>query len=315
MGWQERAAARAQYVPTWLQWMALVPIGATAYWAVTYSGPYRWLAEWQLAHLDGHRAIMTSVVLGTVLLMPMAVVAQVVGGIRLARATRDASRPDVDQQRMLDQRAALQRTVIDWLPWIEERFYRLIAMALCAGLCVVGAYFAISASTAGKQVTIDVATLEHGVQPSGRHVALLGTSLLDHTVAVEEGRSRKAVVYIPIVSGDRAVARPAHAYLEIDESDIAKYDKDLVGTRHEGMVNVGLLPGVAQTGFTERGLPPPDEHWVIAYRANPGDQMDMGIACFGSGVMWGFITVLVWVYMERKKRAQAGATPSRQPTD
>ena len=301
MPWRERVQLRTSETPAWGSALVVVAGAATVYWFVTYSGPYRWLAEWQL-HLLGEYSVTLTVLvvlvgalLGAVL--PAAILAQVI-----ARARESDVDPEAAARKAAEASARAEAATA----WMMRRFYRLVAATLAAGMVVVGLYFAVSGWLAGERIALDIAALERGDKPASRYVELYGVLLVDEAVGVQRGHGGTVKIYIPVVSETWRPGQPVRAYLETQ-----RQAAELPTGRYEGMLGIGPLPGVAQTALTDRGLAPPDEYWVLDHRQKPDSQTYLGLVLLVWGILLGALTALVWANLERRNRRHHEHTAPR----
>jgi hypothetical protein len=274
--------------------LLLGALAAPLYWGFTYSGPYRWLAEWQLEKLGGYRVMLTGLVTLLITLVPVGLLVMLLG----ARSTPQLSPEGLAAARARDELH---------MQWIRDRQYRLIAAGLSVGIALVGCYLAITGATAGARTFVEVSTLERGRQPPSYYVELRGRLLFEEAAAVSKRGSSATKVYVPIVSDAWRPGQPVRAYLETYDSWIERYSSDLATGRYVGVLSDLALPGVAQTTLTERGLRPTAPYWVLDYRQDPQEQTYMGLGFVGTGAVWGTLTAWVWRRLERRKRASPKA--------
>jgi hypothetical protein len=98
LNWFERHQARMRAVPPWLRFVLVVPfllagLGLGASWWVSYAGPYRWLAEWQISFLGAYYPMptgMATLVIGILpAALPLFVLAFLLGLCFSGRVTTD----------------------------------------------------------------------------------------------------------------------------------------------------------------------------------------------------------------------------------
>jgi hypothetical protein len=267
-------------------WVALVA-GYWAWAAISFSGLYRWLAEWQVAQWGGYYERATA----TLPALLMAAPAFVYLRRRAENAQAEAAAqlgPEVAEGRRL--RRSVRGTA---------------AFGLVAILVGAGAYL-LSLSVpdgSGPAVPFDVATLGSGPVPQER-VTIRGEVDPEASVAVVETRgvsSRNAVYAGFRPEGESAKDAPVRLFIERSTGS------------SEPTIAQGFLPD--QTGFlVENGLPDPalrefeaqgirlaSPHYVL--RTSAGARRDTYYVVAAVAGFLGFVCLLVAGLMAFQGRA------------
>lgn len=230
---------------------AALALVATIVCAWTYAGPYRWIAEAQLAMPGASYDVsFTFAVAYIVWLIPGVALMFPLQRVARARGMRELS--------SADDPARFER-------WMVEHRGSFTLGLVTVGCLGAGGWFAIDAMTSGPHTEVDVGDLEAGDAPSSRHVTLTGTLRPDLAYAITEYDGRR--YFTPIVRGSAAPV----VFLETrDDPPIVARDD-----RYDGVLHEGGLPGMVREAFADRGqLGPrhytldagrsPDELWTIA---------------------------------------------------
>jgi hypothetical protein len=277
--------------------LLVVPcLGLAAYWWATYSGLYRWLAEWQLHTFGSYYMKYTGVAVILAALVPAGILLQIVGGLR------SAERGPAEAEKLAAERHAQSQQLSDWL--LQHRL-RLVGLALAGIFLVLGAYKAISGTLAGARVEVDAGTLEQGGSLGGRHVLVTGRLLVEEAMVVSERRKSSGKAYVPVVSPEWRPGRPVRLYLETYESWLERYAGDLATGQFEGMLSAGGLPGVAISALADKGTPAVEPYWLLDYRANPAKQKSDGLSFMGLAGLFGILTALGWAIAARRARTRS----------
>lgn len=217
--------------------------GASAY---LYVGPYRWIAELQLAVAGAYHVQLTFLVTLIACSAPLV----------LARRVLERQQIGGSPEPELSERP----------PWMDHTMAALAAspraaQAMLFGVALAGMGLFLGARDlgSGPLTTLDVAVLEHGEGPPSRHVDLVGGALLaDRSAAFRDGVALRT--YVPYASHDGA----AVAFVEIDEHE---RDAILDGPLR-GLLERDGLPGPVRVDFEGRDEIA-DPHWVLRYGNDP----------------------------------------------
>jgi hypothetical protein len=194
-----------------------------AYWAWSYSGPYRWIAELQINSFGVYRPKITFLftLLAVYLpLMPLAyVLPALLGGSRYRR---------------LDRRSG------QVFGWISDHWGRIFSMGMGGILAIVGVFMLISATTARKLTPVSAAQLESGNRPSGRWLEITGWLNFADSLTLKKGFNKE--VYVPLVSEQWQPGQPVAVYLRLHDRQEELFAEELKGNRYQGLVSTTGLP-------------------------------------------------------------------------
>jgi hypothetical protein len=287
-----RFQLNAQRVPAALRALLVTPcLALPLYWGVTYSGPYRWLAEAQLAHGGSYEVTLTGLGLVLLLLLPALAAVQLLG-------RRYAGRGEPRDVAAIAAKAAANEA------WLLSHRGRLFGAGLGAVLTLMGLYFLADGALAGSLQAVDAAALEAGAAPTGRYVELTGAVRMAERVAVSESTNGSTIerYYLPVTSPGAPGAAGARVYLETYRSGLVAHADELRSGRVRGMLSENALPGVAQTELAARGVTLPARYWVLDYNRSPDDVIGMGRAFAVMGLVIGALSGAAWWLLERRER-------------
>jgi hypothetical protein len=281
---------RAAHVPMPIRVALMAGVVAlTAYWWASYSGLYRWLAEWQLARSGSYEVQLTGVVTLLALLVPALVIIAIIG------AGREGERGQAHADGLVAaEKARRERTNA----WLREHRRRLTFLLAGVALTGVGAFTIGSGLLAGERVQLDAAALEGGGAAPGRYVDLTGRILAADAVAVSSSHGRDTV-YLPVVSAPGA---PVRVYLKTPLAWVRSHRREIASGRYEGLLDPQGLPGVAVTAFTQRGHPPAESYWVLEHLETPARKIAAGRFTLLLGLAMTGVAALVWWIKARRAR-------------
>jgi hypothetical protein len=259
--------------------ISIPPLVLTAWWWFTYSGPYRWLAEWQIRKWGMFYQAMTFLVVAGVPVVLAALLIHL--GCWLTGFHFDPQRTQESAER--------------WRTWHAERRYRI--GLLCVGLVVVvlGGHGYYVGKTAGALSRMNVAELEKDLPPSSGWLELRGNLLHDRAAHWKIEDKNRTEVYVPLVSdawepGQPVaviiLARDKRAEDRLFENDTAPVD---------GLVEPLGLPGHVRTTLEDNGVRLVDNPILIEYRANPEVQTLLGTVGLALGGAMMLISALIWL--------------------
>lgn len=287
------AAQRAAAVPAWIR--ALLLLGSLApalYWSLTYSGPYRALAEWQLAELGSYEVILTGVIVAFLTLLPAAAVIQLLAFHYLRRDTPEAAAARA--ARLAHKEARL----LSHLGYI-------FAGTLFLGFGGTAVYFLQSALRAGERSTVTAASLEAGQRPASRFVLLEGSLRPEAALASETQTNSSTIeeVYVPVVSPAWRPGQPVVVYLGTYASWLEAHRAELASGSFEGILEEDGLPGHLVSELSRTRQLPKGPVWVLDYRASPGEELTLaGTFGFCAGLVAVLASLIAWL---RSRRAGA----------
>ncbi|MDR3376063.1 MAG: hypothetical protein P4L98_20255 [Ancalomicrobiaceae bacterium] len=224
-------------------WLLFVPLWMT-WGAVTYSGLYRWLCEWQLSVNGEYDAFLTFVIPTLLLVAPTTLV------LRL----RHDAKPAVPPPHL--EPAAAERLVIRVLCAIG-----LSGAIVCAGAWLWALQYP---DRSGPSVDLDLAKLGDAIPPLGR-VTLIG--VIDTTHVVHKTIDAKGVggrdLFAPMIERG-AAHKPARIFVE-EYVDIAVAQPlpTGVGSKYEGVLVKGGLPGDTLRQFARLNVGIADPYYLL----------------------------------------------------
>jgi hypothetical protein len=224
----------------------LLGLGLSSYWAFTYSGPYRWLAELQLRWFGAYSEQATFLLLLVGFGLPT---------LRVVRGLGRAGLLPIDSPTQQARAMSQMRFFLALRPWL-----------LLGGAGVAFVFAGLRdgrEASAGKQFElVTCAQLEAGGDPPGNWFMLADNPLWD--LKVEAGQNYGDWLFVPLVSPQWSAARPVGAVLKIDRNGKGALDGPLfVGAR----ARTGL-PGMVRVRFEEAGLRV-ERALVLELGANP----------------------------------------------
>lgn len=272
-------AERARRVPAVLRFALLAPaIGLPIYWGFTYSGPYRWVAEWQLEHFDSYEVLLSGLCPAMVLMVGAGLVLHALAGLFPKREDPDSATAVTN--------------------YIERHPYQIGFGIAAAGCVAFGGWLLLDSYRIGRLTQATVASLEAGDPPPSRFVDLRGGQLRDaETLGVEEDTREE--FYIPVSTRGRG---PAVVYVQVSAFDWEFRGDELRGDTRQGVLYHNGLPGLVREGFKRAGTLQGDEHWVLEYGESPDSIRGLASILTSSGCCLGLaVTVFVVIGVVRRK--------------
>jgi hypothetical protein len=236
----------------------------------TYSGPYRWLAEWQLSTFGHYYRFYTFVLLA---------IGISAGITQVVRAVRQFTG------------AGEENAMPAWWRELEShppRFYQMLAggvVLLVLGAC--SAWSSASSERAGL-CRIPLSLLESGEKRTSDWVQITGTLLWEDCWVWEDGALE--TWYVPIVSADWRPGDPATAFARFTTAEAeAAGEIETV----KGMVEQTGMPGPIEAGFEEDGPPPADGAFVVNANETPSSNrlLHFALMLLGLGMTVGSLFV------------------------
>lgn len=236
----------------------------------TYSGPYRWLAEWEINSFGHYYRFYTF------LLLAMAISA---GADQVVRVVRRSIGHGDDSSMPAWWRALEAQT---------PQFFQMLTGGVI--LLVLGAYSAWSSSSAERAglCRIPLSRLESGQERTSDWVQVTGTLLWEDCWGWKDGAAE--VYYVPVVSADWRPGDPATAFARFTEAEAqAASDFETV----QGMVEQTGMPGPIEAGFEDDGPPPADAAFVVNVNETPSSRrmLHFVVMLFGLGMAVGSLLV------------------------
>jgi hypothetical protein len=261
--------------------------GATFYFMLTYSGPFKWLAELQLSWFGSYYEqltfIGTIIVIGIPLLI-VGVVWEKFGPKRSAPAGgADAASAD---------RPGEPVGFGGVLPWM--------------GIIVtgIGLFIWIRAGTMGPLTQPELGKLESGEKAASSYVEIRGVPMWEETITFSKGSGKTDQDhYVPLISETWEPGKPVAAYIEFSDSAIKTQNRADPTTRpFRGTTTMTGLPGPVRVEFEKSVLRPAAKYVVIEYGHKPETMLGLGkwMTLIGAGVA---IVGLGWVAIKRSRSA------------
>jgi hypothetical protein len=262
--------------------------GITGYWAFTYSGPYRYLAELEIKWLGSYSPE------GTVALVAF-------GWVLVAAAIKLVFLgPDKDMARrfrVLTGREAAARAddIALHMPerWAFMRFARFAILAIFLG---GGGWFYYNGTHAGSLRQLDAADFQNGkVQTRMVYAEVRGH------LSKQYLRDNNDYLYVPMTSQDAAGA-PVQLIVGVNEREIRKYVR--LGTDGtstvRGIADKGLQADV-KYAFEKNGMKVADPVWVVHAGRDPAWDKQGGLLMITVGIVFACIVAAIEGYLKRKK--------------
>ena len=261
--------------------VSMLGVGLALYWMFTYSGPYRYLAEWQLKWFGAYIPKLT-------------VIAIVLGFLCIAAAVkvvfRGAERPAPGLPQGIGTTGSGMGTGVmaqgnSGPAWLVSPYARLWLVLVPLGL---GAYFYFNASQAGELQQLRVQDFEAGQVKSRVLYAEVRGQLSRKYI------QKNTYMYIPMV--ESSASEPAHVLIGVDKAKTKKYLQIQPDTSFlvRGMVQKDLEADV-RVAFEKNGIPLADNCWVVHTGRDPKSDRQLGLilvaisAVFGAG-LWSWLS-------------------------
>jgi len=266
-------------------WVALV--GGYWFWAaISYSGLYRWLAEWQIAQFGGYYERATAILPAMLMAAPAlthlrrrAQIAEAEAAAQLGPAVAEGRR--------------LRRSV-----WGTAAF-GLVAMLVAGGVYL---YSLGVPDGSGPAVPFDAATLGSVPVPQDR-VAIRGEVDPEASVAMVEthGVTERNAVFAGFrPEGENAKDAPIRLFIERSTGSGPMVDQAFLPEQTGYLVENGL-PDLALREFETRGIRLASPHYVL--RTSAGARRDTYYVVAAVAGLLGFVSLLVAGIMAIQGRA------------
>jgi hypothetical protein len=277
-------------VPLWVRLPIIVAaFGIPLYWFATFSGPYRWFAEWQLAAL-GRFWVMPTV--GAVLITALSAGVMVSEGIgALLPRSRDTD----------DSSSNTSRT---------RRRWRLAQMVMAAAGLVGAAMLAMAAWLAffgevpgePEEVSLDQLAAEEG--STERFVAVAARPMLNRRLTVKPAVNLTEDVdhYVPVAPASSGV--PVRLFVRVPDDELERANSELGEKPMVGMLRRAELPKSVAAAWRARGNDLPQSHWILDWESAPTNQRDASAPLAAGGVILLGAAISYW---RRLQRTTSGA--------
>jgi hypothetical protein len=284
------AAQRAAAVPGWIR--AVLLLGSLVpplYWSLTYSGPYRALAEWQLDASGAYEVVLTGVLVALLTLLPAALAVQLLAFYYLRRDTPSDA-------------AARAARMVEKEGRIVSHLGYIVAGVFFLGFGGTSLYFLQSALRAGERSHVTSASLEAGQRPLSRFVVLQGRLRPEDALGSETQTNGSTIeeVYVPLVSPGWRPGEPVVVYLGTYASWLEHYRAELASGSFEGILREDGLPGHLVSELSRTRQLPKGPVWVLDYRASPAEELTMaGTFGFCAGLVAVLASTIAWLRSRR----------------
>jgi hypothetical protein len=298
------------FKPQNTKWLALVGLpsfGITFYWMFTYSGPYRYLAEWELKWLGSYGPELTAgvVFLGLFLgfLYTAASIKLLFQGAERPVPGLPAATPVTPVAANLTQEPRLPYLPFLPLPYLWARYLRsVLILLLCFVFFGMGAYSYYNGTHVGALQQLNAADFQSGKLHSHIVYADVRGHLSGHYM------SKDYYLYIPMTS-EKNSAMPVQLLVGVQEHEARKYlHRQADGTYSvRGVADKGLrLNGDVKYAFEKNGIAMADTVWVMHAGRDPSWDRKGGLLMMGSGASLAGL-VFAWQSYRKRKRAPSPA--------
>ncbi len=289
-----RSALSTGVSPKLQSGIAIASAVVAGLFALTYSGPYRWLAEVEISAFGAYYPSYTWV--ATMLLLALA--------SRLAfQAARRAGVVAGVEVTPEERKARAAETA--------ERFrtYRpaLAVLVLGGTLAFLGGRDWIRAQRGRALENVAVDTLEAGKKPSSSWVEIAdGTVAWDLAIQWKGGHASE-VAYVPLLSRAWVEGKPVGAVLALGSSDLELAHGD--APSFTGTVDKLGLPGAVRAAYEDKGFAVRDAVVLHVQRDGPSKREQSGLtfALLGLATLLVGIGVAVWQWRREQRAREAEA--------
>jgi hypothetical protein len=228
----------------------------------TYSGPYRWLAEWQLATFGHYYDFYTFLFLSIAISAGLDQIGRAL--LRQTTGREQATKPA-------------------WMQELEAQpayFHRFLWGGV--GLLAVGAWMAWTSNSAERDglCRLPLESLEAGQERTSDWVQVAGKLLWDDCCGWGDEYSPE--YYVPVVSSSWRRGDPVTVYALYSRSE-AEQAEDFATV--QGMVPLTGLPGPVQTAFEEEGPIPAEGAFVVDLNRSPSSHRAFAIPLMLIGLL------------------------------
>jgi hypothetical protein len=270
--------------------VSIVGVGLALYWMFTYSGPYRYLAEWQLKLFGAYVPKLTVLAIAMGFLGIAAVVKVLFRG-----AERPApSLPPGSSAAAVGAGGFAQPNSVAGNAWLSSPYVRLWFLLIPVGL---GAYFYFNASQAGELQQLQVQDFGRG-QVKSRVLYADVRGRLSRKYIMKD-----SYMYIPMLESAPTGSEPAYVLIGVDKTKTKKYLQIQPDATFlvRGMVQRDL-EGDVRVAFEKSGMPLADTCWVVHTGRDPKSDRQMGLILMAIGVVLA-AGIGSWLSYKSKKSA------------
>lgn|GEM_PF-2449046 len=251
--------------------VGLAGVLATGWWAFTFSGPYRFIADSQLDWFGVYYPSVTNVLTLVVAITPALLMSIVL------RVQERAAHPEEDRR-----------------IWLYERYGQFAIIAIvAAGFAAQGAYKLGDAATMGPRTAVDLAAWEAGEVPVSRWVEVKAVPAWDVAVTVVDGSLETTI--LPLLSPDWTPEGRVVLYATMTkEQQYRLYNSrsDERRTVSGTVARVGLQGSEGAWMADSQARPLDPHHRVLEYENTPDATKQSGILWLGGGS----VVVLMMVF-------------------
>jgi hypothetical protein len=292
---KERLRERAKRLPAWFHFVVNAgAIGLGVLWWVTYSGPYRWFAERQLAWSNEYDVKFTGLMVLFACLLTGVAITQIAASFVPERSDPGA--------------AALHARMDAFGTFLTRNTYLLAMTGVVVALALVGGFMMIQARLSGGFVTVAAEALERGHAPEGVFARVEGRQLWDRTVSfTKTGSDSGTKTIVPIVSTGWQPGQPVALFVRMDDYVLRRLSSDARenGTPPalSGLLSAGDLDGIARTELEGKAMVIADRHYVLDQGETPERREGLGKILLGVSGVASPIVLVVWLVKRRRRNA------------
>ncbi len=248
------------------------------YWCWTYTGPFRWLAEWQLKSLEVYYPSYTFMICCGLFYLPLNQIYQ-----RLLR------RPD-------DEVAESGGSSWANLPWTW--------IVIACFMLVTGGYGIFVCGEEEQPTLVSAVELEAGQVPRAHWLEVKGNVLVDDAIAWEDRGA--AVYFVPIVSEEWQPGQPIGAYLKANEEAIRKIAQQ---KRIRGLSAWFQLPGPIRVAFEKKDRAPAEGYLMVDANLDPKSSSLLGAGALLAACVCMVVGCGIWFYQAPRIRTPSAGVP------
>jgi hypothetical protein len=278
--------------------VSVVGVGLALYWMFTYSGPYRYLAEWQQKWFGWYVPKLTVLVI----VMGFVGIAAVVKVMFRGAEQPAPTLPQGSASTVSGIGIALRPNSGAGNGWLVSPYARLWFLVIPL---VMGGYFYFNAAQAGELQQLSVQDFDGG-QVKSRILYAEVRGRLSRKYMMKD-----TYMYIPmlepVVSGTPASSRPAHVLVGVDKAQTKKYlqvqaDNTFVV---RGMVEKGP-EGDVRAAFEKNGISLAETCWVVHTGRDPKGDRKLGLILMAIS---GLLAAGLGSWLSQRSKKNAAAQP------
>jgi hypothetical protein len=244
------------------------------WWWWSYTGLYRWLAEWQIhlmnAYYPGYTGIVTLGLMGALGLAPGLLLFHILVKINAFPLDPHARPPATGQ--------------VD--AWLRAHAGLMTVLIFCVVFMIFGGILLYAGLSVGPKQVVKLTDLEAGQLPPTRRIEVEGYPQWDAMLTKESHK------FVPLVSAQWRPGRPVALYADVAKVPNAQAVRSPV--RWEGTLAVAGLPGPVRVRYEGSAYPPGSNPQVLDVNDKPEDTASFGLTMLLVGVTVLAVTMLVW---------------------